>query len=288
MIAGPTNIIENCEGACEGGPEILIGLHGERSHDSIVYFRQTQPKGRVILALTGTDIYPAPSPVTLESIELANCIVVLQHKALSQLPLSARAKARVILQSAESLSRKAPDPEHFDICVVGHLRDVKDPLRAAKAARLLPPSSKLRVRHAGGILDPKFQDLVEIEERENPRYHYLGELDEQGTADLIAQSHLLVVTSLQEGGARVIGEALVHDTPVLSSRIDGVVGLLGEDYPGYFEVGDTEVLADLLTKAETDASFASELQRQTRQHAPQFAPSIERQAWKDLIAELSP
>lgn len=288
MIAGPGLVISLCEGSCSGGPKILIGLHAERSHESIVNFSQEHPNGRVILALTGTDLYPALSSTSLETIDLADRIVVLQKMALKQLPPASRPKSRVIIQSAVRLSQKSSEPDTFDVCVVGHLRDVKDPLRTAKAARLLPPDSKVRVLHAGGILDPKYQALVEAEQTENPRYRFLGELDEQETADLISQSRLLVVTSHQEGGARVVGEAVVHGTPVVASRIDGVVGLLGPDYPGYFETGDTDGLAALLSRCERDDSFSTQLMKLTSQLANQFAPETERQAWLDLIAELSP
>ena len=75
-------------------------------------------------------------------------------------------------------------------------------------------------------------------------------------ADLIASSRLMVMSSLFEGGARVVGEAMVHGTPVISSRIDGVVGLLGDDYPGYFLPGDTAELAALLNRFETDPGFS--------------------------------
>tara|TARA_R110002096_G_scaffold371455_7_gene564859 strand:+ start:8457 stop:9329 length:873 start_codon:yes stop_codon:yes gene_type:complete len=288
MIAGPGLVISKCEGSCTGGPKILIGLHAERSHASIVNFREEHPEGRVILALTGTDIYPAPNETSRESIELADRLVVLQRRALNQLPPESRDKARVIIQSAVRLSDKPANPDTFDVCVVGHLRDVKDPLRAAKAARLLPATSKIRILHAGGLLDPHYEELVQIEQAENPRYHYLGELDEQGIADLMAQSRILVVSSRQEGGARVVGEAIVHDTPVISSRIDGVVGLLGPEYSGYFDVGDTAGLANLLSKAETNPEFAAALNRETQDVALQFDPQVECDAWKQLIAELTP
>jgi glycosyltransferase involved in cell wall biosynthesis len=55
----------------------------------------------------------------------------------------------------------------------------------------------------------------------------------------------LVLSSKSEGGANVISEAVMASVPVIASRIPGTVGLLGENYPGYFEFGDT----DFFTKA---------------------------------------
>ena len=40
--------------------------------------------------------------------------------------------------------------------------------------------------------------------------------------------------------------------PVLASRIDGNVGVLGEGYPGYFPVGDSDALRDRLSELATD------------------------------------
>jgi len=45
----------------------------------------------------------------------------------------------------------------------------------------------------------------------------------------------------------------------LASRIDGNVGILGEDFVSYFDVGDTKQLAQLLTRAETCPKYLAEL-----------------------------
>ena len=58
----------------------------------------------------------------------------------------------------------------------------------------------------------------------------------------------MVLSSLSEGGANVISEAVAAGVPVLASRIDGSVGLL-DDYPGYFPVRDTAALARLLERS---------------------------------------
>ena len=63
---------------------------------------------------------------------------------------------------------------------------------------------------------------------------------------------------------------------MLSSRIDGSVGLLGPRYPGYFRVGDTRALAALLLRAETDPAFYAELRRGVRRLARLVRPARER------------
>jgi len=50
-------------------------------------------------------------------------------------------------------------------------------------------------------------------------------------------------TSIMEGGANAISEALAARLPVPTSYIRGSVGIVGEDYPGYYLVGDEKALA---------------------------------------------
>jgi glycosyltransferase involved in cell wall biosynthesis len=85
----------------------------------------------------------------------------------------------------------------------------------------------------------------------------------------------------------VISEAIVADAPVIASRIAGNAGLLGDDYPGYFEPGDTRELARLLKRAESDAKFLDELRSHSRCLAAVFDPARENQAWADLLNELA-
>lgn len=271
-------------GSTYGGQaaEVLVALHAVRSEASIAAF-----PGRVVVVLTGTDIYPQPGDAALASMRRADALVALQSKALEKIPAEWHLKTRVILQAAPPVDTVAQRvPERFDVAVVAHLRAVKDPLRAARATRLLPGSSKVRVRHAGGVLEPEFEKLARSEVEQNPRYEWLGALEPREAAELIAGSHLLAVTSRSEGAGRVVGEAIALGTPVVSSRIDGVVGLLGEDYPGYFPVGDTRALADLFARAEDDPEFYGRLRSACGRLAERFAPATEAEGWRRLIDDL--
>ena len=97
----------------------------------------------------------------------------------------------------------------------------------------------------------------------------------------------MVLSSVSEGGANVISEAVVAGVPVLASRVDGNVGLLGTDYSGYFRVGDTQALARLLRRIETDRLFVAKLHRAIARRAPLFRPEREVAAWRQLLAELT-
>jgi glycosyltransferase involved in cell wall biosynthesis len=164
---------------------------------------------------------------------------------------------------------------------------VKDPLRAAYAARGLPATSRVQVAHAGGLLDPGLAGEVEDEQRRNPRYHWLGAISREQALSLLAGSHLLAVTSLLEGGANVVSEAIAASVPVVSTRISGSVGILGADYPGYFPTGDTQALQRLLHQAETDPAFYADLKRRMRDLRPLVDPQRERESWQALLAGLN-
>jgi glycosyltransferase involved in cell wall biosynthesis len=75
--------------------------------------------------------------------------------------------------------------------------------------------------------------------------------------------------------------------PVLASRIDGSVGLLGRDYPGYFPVGDERALARLLRRIEEDRDFARRLETGIARRRGLFTLAREHAAWKRLIEDMT-
>lgn len=275
--------------------DLLIALHARRSYSSVERFHRQCSGAPIIVALTGTDLYrDLKSDGRAEkSLALAQRIVVLQPKALAQLDERFRARARVIYQSVAKGIGADRQPEgasirsrNFDVCVIGHLRAVKDPFRAALAARLLPASSRIRILHMGAAMTEAMAVRAEAEAARNHRYRWLGARGRSRVRDLVGKSQLCVLSSRMEGGANVLSEAIAAGVPVLASRIDGNTGILGDDYPGLFDVGDTRELARLLLRAETDRDFRSDLRRRIRRLAPLFAPQRERRAWAHLIREL--
>src|SRR3546814_290915 len=103
----------------------------------------------------------------------------------------------------------------------------------------------------------------------------------------MARSHLMVVSSRMEGGANVVSEAVVAGLPVIASAIPGNLGLLGEDYPGVYPVGDRAALARLLRRAETDPDYLALLRRHCAERVPLFTPEREAAAWDELLESVS-
>jgi putative glycosyltransferase (TIGR04348 family) len=285
-LGNQVNVLQDWNGEeCD----LLIALHARRSFPAIQRFRNARPLAPMVVALTGTDLYAdlENSAEAICSLELSSRIVVLQALGIETVPDSVQQKVRVIYQSAE---RPSPSLQRevscFQVCVLAHLRAVKDPLLPAYAVRDLPASSRIQVKHAGAVLDPDFAGQVEAEQRTNPRYQWLGPLSHQAAMDLLSRSHLLVLTSRQEGGANVVSEAIAVETPVISSLIPGSVGILGKDYPGYFSVGDRAALREQLLRAESDSGFYRGLQEWVTSLHPLVSAGRERDSWHALLTEL--
>ncbi len=267
--------------------EILVALNAVKSAAAIGRFREENPAGKLIVAITGTDLNRKDSPEWSASLQAADRVVVLQNKALKLISQEEQMKARVIYQGVTvpaDLPARGSN-EGFQVCVVGHLRQEKDPLLTAMASRTLEEESRIQVLQVGAILEEEYTQAVTLERQMNPRYQWLGELSKGETLTLIAQSDLLVLTSTSEGGPGVIGEAVALGTPILSTRINGVVGLLGEDYSGYFEPRDVMALAHLLKRAEKDRAFYQQLREEGAACQDLFSPMRERESWQRLLAE---
>jgi putative glycosyltransferase (TIGR04348 family) len=266
--------------------DLLVALHARKSHASITRFREAHPGKPLVVALTGTDLYRdvRSSKPAQASLACASRLVVLQPCGVAALPAKYRRKTGVIRQSARCPGGSpAARGDLFEVCVLSHLRRVKDPFRTARAARLLPASSRIRILHAGEALEPGMAAKARAHERASARYRWLDALPRAQALRLLGRSRLLVLTSRIEGGANVVAEALACGVPIISSRIDGILGTLGRDYPGYFRVGDTRGLAKLLRRFETDAVFHRALARHCRRLMPLVDPARERRSWKALL-----
>lgn len=269
--------------------DALIALHARRSHDSVLAWRRARPEGGLVVVLTGTDLYkdlPA-SKEAKQSLALADRVVVLQDHAPTLLPKHVRRKTQVVFQSATPSARASPPSRRFRVCVVGHLREEKDPFRAAAALAHVPADLPLELVQVGGAMTPEMDAEARHWAQADRRYRWTGSVTHARAVRWVAASHLLVVSSLMEGGANVIAEAARIGTPVLASRMSGNLGMLGRAYPGYFPVGDEKALARLLRRAATDPAWRSTLARALRVRRKLFAPEAEQRALQAVVKRVT-
>ena len=272
----------------DGQPcDAMIALHAWRSYDAIMGFKSRYPARPLILALTGTDInefiHTHPEP-TLQSIAAADALVCLHDLVAPLVPAAQRKKLTVIYQSAAPLgSPRTQAKRHFDICVIGHLRQEKDPFRTAEAVRALPAASRIRVIHLGRAHDQSWAQAARAEMKINGRYIWKGEVQKWRVRREFAKTRLMVISSRNEGGANVVSEALVAGVPVIASDITGNVGLLGTDYAGLYPLEDADALRALLLRCETEPAFLERLAAEGRALATNFTPAEEQRRWAAVI-----
>ncbi|WP_205616997.1 selenoneine biosynthesis selenosugar synthase SenB [Pelomicrobium methylotrophicum] len=273
-------------GRWDGKPvDLLLALHARKSYEAIRAFRDAFPDRPLVLALTGTDLYRdiRVDSKAQEALRLATRLIVLQDRGADELAPELQGKVHVVYQSAPPLTVRQRLPGRA-VCVIGHLREEKDPFRAALALSHIPPTAPIHVVQLGAALAPEFARRARALMDREPRYRWIGELPRPKARRTLAASWLMVVSSHMEGGANVIAEAVMSGVPVLASRVPGNVGMLGEDYPGYFPVGDEKALAALLTRADTDPTFYEALRAACAARQPLFLPEREMGA---LLAAVS-
>jgi len=280
--------VEVSESWSGGDAGLLIALHAYRSHQSLVQFKKKYPSRPIVLMLTGTDLYRDMQnhSEVLQSMEMADQLIVLQSSALDSIPPSLRYKAQVIYQSVEI---HLPDPvakEDFLVSIIGHLREEKDPFCVARSLPLLPADSKITVRHLGQAMNSQMEDLASNFNKTLNRYQWVGEVSHADALRTLSQSRLMVISSLMEGGAHVVSEAIALGIPVIASDIPGNRGLLGEDYPAYYPKGEERALANLLYRSETMPSFYASLQKHIGLRKELIKPVREKQSIQEMVGAL--
>lgn len=274
----------------DGSPaDVMLALHARRSHASIRNFVMCCPDHPLILALTGTDLYRdiRSDEEAQASLHLATRMIVLQAMGLAELAPALRGKTRVVYQSAQRVPRAPPLKSCFEVAISGHLREEKDPFRAAAALAHVRKDSRIRVTHIGGAMSAAMAAEAAAWMQREPRYRWLGEVAHGKALRLLARSRLMVISSRMEGGANVVSEALANDVPVIASRISGNIGMLGKDYAGYYALENERALARVLSRAETDAAFYKKLGLQCRARKPLITHASEKNALRRVLTEVT-
>ena len=276
----------------DGKPyDAMLALHARRSAGSIAQWSAKFPDKLIVLALTGTDLYRdiAVDPLAQQSLKLAHRLVVLQDMGPKSLPAEFQSKCQVIFQSTPRRQPVLKTTQKLRALMVGHLRSEKSPETYFAAARSLAHRSDIVLDHIGAPLDAELGKQARQLALEVPTYRYLGEQTHAATRARIARAHVLVHPSRMEGGAHVVMEAVMSGTPVLASRIDGNVGMLGADYAGYFDCGDADQLAKALIACRDGQNLPSsklaQLTRQCSFREKLFEPLAEQVALLQIVSQ---
>ncbi len=264
--------------------DVMIALHARRSAASIRAFAKTGKP--IVLCLTGTDLYRdiETDASAQESLELANHLITLQQAGIEQLPSRFHSKTTALYQSAPRFDPLPKRKTTFDLAFVGHLRGEKDPLTPARALLQLQ-SPNIRLRMIGTILEEGLGQQLNAVQSQDARLTLLGGLSHGRALREIRRSQLLICSSVMEGGANVIIEAVRSGTPVLASDISGNRGMLGANYPGYFKLGDAAALAGLIERCQAEPAFIDLLRKHCAQRDDLFEPKREREGLLGVVAQ---
>ncbi|MFN4359505.1 MAG: selenoneine biosynthesis selenosugar synthase SenB [Hylemonella sp.] len=284
-----TQIIPSWQAGEQPQAAALLALHARRSAETIAAWAQAHPHRGLAVVLTGTDLYRDihHDAAAQRSLALAQRLVVLQELGPQALPAAYRAKTRVIFQSTTTRRTLDKTGARLRAVMVGHLREEKGPQTLWAAARLLRDHPDIRIDHIGEALDPSLATAARSTMADCPAYRWLGGLPHEAVRRHIQRAHLLVHCSRMEGGAHVLMEAVCSGTPVLATRIEGNVGMLGADYGGYFPVDDAAALAGLLQRCRDAPDRVLALRAQCGLRAPLFAPAAEQAALLALLQDLT-
>ncbi|MBA4328903.1 MAG: TIGR04348 family glycosyltransferase [Polaromonas sp.] len=279
-----TTLLDDWPGPGAAAAGIMVALHARRSAPSIQAWARQNPDKPLVLVLTGTDLYrdiQSDADARL-SLALASHLVVLQENGLEALPPALRARTRVIYQSARPLQPARKPRRAFRAVMVGHLRDEKDPLTYLRAAAAAYPTP-MHFEQIGAALQPELAQAAQAAAQSVAGYRWLGNLPRATARQHIKRAHVLVNSSLMEGGAQVIIEAVQSGTAVLASAVSGNIGMLGADYQGYFPAGDDAALAALLQRCATQPAVLARLEQQCRARAHLFSPDLEKRLVINLV-----
>jgi glycosyltransferase involved in cell wall biosynthesis len=273
--------------------DVIIALHARKSAHFIDDFLALNPAGKVIVYLTGTDLYhdiPNGCQICERSMSLADVLVVSHELTLNALPEKYRKKAMSVHKSIQlpdflGEEKIEIDPNLFTI--IGHLRAVKQPFMAVESMQLLEDSVRVKLVLLGNEIDEDSGEIARSWEAIDSRFQWLGGVEYLQALQWMRRSVATINTSLIEGGANSVGESIMLGVPVLATRIEGNIGMLGEDYAGYFSAESKQELADIMQRVISDADFLAMLREQVRVRKKKFTRENEKQDWMNVLKIIS-
>ena len=242
------------QGIREFGPDCLHAFHA--LHGGVTARQVCRELGiPYLVTLTGTDLYGGEADdmaAMVEALAGAEAVVIfhetVRQRLLRLLPHPA-GQIAVIPQGVDLPDIVAPEATgDFVFFLPAGIRPVKNVLfPVAPLARLHAAHPRLRLRVAGPLLDESYCRRVLAAFAAAPFVDWLGEVAFEAMAGQYAASHVVLNTSVSEGGmANSLLEAMAAGRPVLAADIEGNRSLVEDGVNGLLYHGE----ADFLDKAE--------------------------------------
>jgi glycosyltransferase involved in cell wall biosynthesis len=142
----------------------------------------------------------------------------------------------------------------------------------AAFAKIEDRTSRLVV--IGRAEDPAYAQELEEDARAlaiSDRVDFLPAQPQRELARTMSRARALVLPSLSEGLGRVVLEAMTCRTPVIGSRVGGIVDLISPDETGFLvPPGDADALAERMTWVLDHPAEADAMGERAREHALRF------------------
>jgi glycosyltransferase involved in cell wall biosynthesis len=175
------------------------------------------------------------------------------------------------------------DEQH--VVSVGRLADQKDLdqlLHAWTAVRRALPAARLWIV-GDGEDGPRLQSLAQ-RLGISDTCRFVGYRDDARA--YIAAADVLVITSMYESFGYVALEACACGTPVVASRVDGLVDIIQDRVEGFLiPPGDSDALPARVIELLRDPGLRKSMGDAGRRRATLFRPDTVYRAWRELIDE---
>jgi glycosyltransferase involved in cell wall biosynthesis len=174
------------------------------------------------------------------------------------------------------------DEKKLQVLFVGSLIERKGPATLLQAMRLVHqalPEARLVMVGEG---DERARLEQTIAANEMVDYVRLaGTQTQSAVAELMRESRLFVLPSIEEGQGVVLMEALASGTPCVGTRVGGIPDVVTEDVGRLVEPGDAPALAEAIRAYLTDMDLWQKASTAGRQRV------LEHYDWNHLADEIS-
>ena len=178
-----------------------------------------------------------------------------------------------------------PNPDDFTVLYVGRLSIRKGlPYLLEAFARLRHPRKRLILI---GSKEPGMDGIMAQFPME--RVEYLGAVPNNRLADFYSRADVMVLPSLEEGLAMVMGEALACGCPVIATHNSGASDLFDSGSEGFIvDAGRWEPVHEALTALADDAPLRSAMREAAEKRITQIGGwDSYGEKWTGLVRELN-